>query len=183
MRAKKPAGRHFYRQGKAKVYLRRVDNTLAVRYDKVAKAQVRKALRALGDVTEVSEIESQQLFIVRFAEGIREETALEHLQPLVDRGSIESVSLVLRDEDSQLLQVLTDEITVRFKPTLAAKERKQVEKKYGLTAARKNEFVPNQFVVKVPRSKGLDTLTVANELDAADEVEFAAPNFVSEYRR
>ncbi|MDQ2922364.1 MAG: hypothetical protein M3R52_12245 [Acidobacteriota bacterium] len=180
MRAKKPAGRHFYRQGKTRVYLKPVDDTLAVRYNKRAKSQVRKTLGSLG---QVSEIESQQLFIVHLAEGSKEETASQHLQPLIDKGLIESVAPVLRDEESQLLQVLTDEITVRFKPTLAAKERKQMEKKYGLSIARKNEFVPNQFVVKVPRSKGLDTLHVANELDAADEVEFAAPNFVSEYRR
>ncbi len=183
MRAKKPAGRHFYRQGKTKVYLKPVNNTLAVRYNKSGKAQVRKTLRSLGEVSDVSEIESQQLFIVRLLAGTKEETALQHLQPLIDKGAIESVAPVLRDEESQLLQVLTNEITVRFKPTLAVKERQQMEKKYGLTIARKNEFVPNQFVVKVPRSKGLDTLNVANQLDAADEVEFATPNFVSEYRR
>lgn len=182
MRSKEPA-RHFYRQGKTKVYLKPVDNTLAVRYNKNARAQVRKTLRSLGEVIEVSEIESQQLFIVHLSEGSKEESISQHLQSLIDKGAIESVAPVLRDEESQLLQVLTDEITVRFKPDLAAKERKQLEKKYGLTIARKNEFVPNQFVVKVPRSKGFDTLHVANELDAADEVEFAAPNFVSEYRR
>jgi hypothetical protein len=180
MRAKKSASRHFYRQGKTKVYLKPVDDTLAVRYNKSAKAQVRKTLRSLG---QVSEIESQQLFILHLPAGTKKEIAAQDLQPLIDKGAIESVAPVLRDEESQMLQVLTDEITVRFKPTLAAKKRKQVEKKYGLTSARKNEFVPNQFVVKVPRSKGLDTLNVANELDAADEVEFAAPNFVSEYRR
>ena len=180
MRAKKSAGRHFYRQGKAKVYLKPVDNTLAVRYNKTAKARVGKTLGSLG---QVSEIESQKLFIVRLPADAKAETALERLQPLIDKGAIESVAPVLRDEESQLLQVLTNEITVRFKPTLAAKERKQLEKMHGLTSVRRNEFIPNQFVVKVPRSKGLDTLNVANELDAADEVEFAAPNFVSEYRR
>jgi len=182
MRSKK-AARHFYRQGKTKVYLKPVANTLAVRYNKSAKAQVRKALGSLREVDEVREIESQQLFIAHFLESTKAETVLEQLQPLIDKGAIESVAPVLRDEESQLLQVLTDEITVRFKPALAAKERKQLEKKYGLTSARKNEFVPNQYVVKVPRSRGLETLNVANELDAADEVEFAAPNFVSEYRR
>ena len=178
MRPKKP-GRHFYRQGKTKVYLKPVDNTLAVRYRQRAKAQVRKALRSLG---QVSEIKSQQLFIVELSEGTKEQEARARLQPLTEKGAIDSLAPLLRDEDSQLLQVLTDEITVRFKPTIAAKERKQIEKKYGLTIVRKNEFVPNQFVVKVPRPGGLDTLKVANELDAADGVEFAAPNFVSEYR-
>lgn len=180
MRAKKSAGRQFYRQGNTKVYLKPVDNTLAVRYNQSARAQVRRRLSSLG---ELSEIESQQLFIVYLSAGTNGEAARHHLQSLLDKGAIEALAPVLRDEKSQLLQVLTDEITVRFKPTVAARERKQMEMKYGLTIARKNEFVPNQFVVKVPRSRVLDTLNVANELDAADEVEFAAPNFVSEYRR
>jgi hypothetical protein len=180
MREKKPASRHFYRQGKTKVYLTRVDNTLAVRYKKVAKSLVQETLRSLG---QVSEIGTQQLFIVRLSDGIEEETARQQIKPLVDKGSIEAVWPVLRDEKSQLLHVLTDEITVRFKPTLKAVERKQIEKKYGMTGARKNEFIPNQFVARVSGSDGMDTLKVANELDAEAEVEFAAPNFVSEYQR
>ena len=75
------------------------------------------------------------------------------------------------------------EVTVRFKRALPKKEREQVEEKFGFTIARQNEFVPNQFVVKVPISRGVDVLKVANDLDADDDVEFATPNFVSEHRR
>ncbi len=180
MRTKKATGPHFYRHGKSKVYLEPIDNTLAVRYETSGRAQVRKALRALG---EVSENKSERLLLVHLPDGMKVETAAEQLQPLLDKGKIESVFPVLLDKESQLLQVLTDEITVRFKPTVRVKERKQVEKQYGLIVARKNEVVPNQFVVKTPGAKGLETLRVANELDAAKEVEFAAPNFVSEHRR
>jgi hypothetical protein len=180
MRTKKAAGPHFYRQGKSKIYLEPVDNTLAVRYEASGKALVRKALRSLG---ELSETESQRLLIVRLPDEVKVETALQQLQPLLDKGKIESVFPVLLDKESQLLQVLTDEITVQFKPTVRANERKQIEKQYGLTEVRKNEFVPNQFVVKVSGAKGLETLRVANELDAVEAVEFAAPNFVSEHRR
>ena len=156
------------------------DNTLAVRYETSDRAQVRKILRSLG---ELSETESQRLLIVRLPDGVTVETAIQQLQPLLDKGQIESVFPVLLDKESQLLQVLTDEITVQFKPTVRAKARKQIEKQYGLTVVRKNEFVPNKFVVKVPAAKGLETLRVASELDAVEEVEFAAPNFVSEHRR
>jgi hypothetical protein len=180
MRTKKAAGPHFYRQGKRKVYLEPADNILAVRYETSSKAQVRKLLRSLG---KLSETESQRLLIVRLPDGVKAETAAEQLQPLLGKGKIESVFPVLRDQESQLLEVLTDEITVQFKPTVRAKERKQIERQYGLTVVRKNEFVPNKFVVKAPGAKGLETLKVANELDAAAEVEFAVPNFVSEHRR
>jgi hypothetical protein len=180
MRIKKAAGPHFYRQGKRKVYLDPVDNILAVRYETSSKAQIRKVLRSLG---ELSETQSERLLIVRLTDAMKAATAAEQLQPLLDKDKIESVFPVLCDKDSQLLQVLTDEITVRFKPTVRAKERKQIEKQYGLTVVRKNELVPSQFVFKVASAKGMETLRVANELDAAEEVEFAAPNFVSEHRR
>ena len=156
------------------------DNTLAVRYATSSKAPVRKTLRSLG---ELSETESQRLFIVHLPDEVKVEAAIQQLQPLLDNGKIEAVFPVLLDKDSQLLQVLTDEITVQFKPTVRAKERQQIEKQYGLTVVRKNEFVPNKFVVRVSGAKGLETLRVANELDALEAVEFAAPNFVSEHRR
>lgn len=179
MKSKAPSGRRSYRQGKTKVYLQPVDDVLAVRYAN-SKEEVREALSSLGKVREV---EPQKLFVVQLPKASQKEQALEQIQPLIDRGLIESIVPVLRDEESELLQVLTDEVTVRFKRALPKKERAQVEKKFGFTIARQNEFVPNQYVVKVPASTGADALKVANDLDADDEVEFAAPNFVSELRR
>lgn len=179
MKSKTTSGRRSYRHGKTKVYLQPVDDALAVRYAN-SKEEVRAALSSLGKVREV---EPQNLFVVQLVDASQKERAVEQLQPLIDRGLIESLAPVLRDEESQLLQVLTDEVTVRFKRALPKKQREQVEKKFGFTIARQNEFVPTQFVVKVPTSRGVDALKVANELDADDEVEFAAPNFVSEHQR
>jgi hypothetical protein len=180
MPTKTTARRPFYRQGKTKVYLELLENTLAVRYKKSEKADIYAALRSLG---QVRDIESQEMFIVHLHDSTDNEAALKKLQQLSEAGGIEFITPVLRDKESQLLQILTDEITVRFATTPAQEQLKSVEDKYGFTVARQNEFVPNQFIVKVARPEGLHTLNVANELDAADEVEFAAPNFISEYRR
>jgi hypothetical protein len=120
---------------------------------------------------------------VQLSSSADKEKVIEQVQAFLERGIAEAIVPVWRDEESQLLQVLTDEVTVRFKRPLPKKEREQVEKKFGFTIARQNEFVPNQFVVKVPIARGVDALKVANELDADDEVEFAAPNFVSEHKR
>ena len=179
MKPKAKGGRRSYRHGKNKVYLQAADEVLAVRYAK-SKEKVRDALSSLG---KVRQLEPQNLFIVQLPDGSDKEKAIREVQPLIDNGLIDAIVPVLRDEESQLLQVLTDEVTVRFKRALPKKEREQVEKKFGFTIARQNEFVPNQFVVKVPTAKGVDALKIANELDAADEVEFAAPNFVSEHKR
>ena len=179
MKSKPQTGRRSYRHGKNKVYLQPVEDVVAVRYSS-SKEELRKALGSFGSVRD---IEPQKLLMVQLRSSSDREKVLKEVQSFIDSGAAEAIVPVLRDEESQLLQVLTDEVTVRFKRPLPKKEREQVEKKFGFTIARQNEFVPNQFVVKVPISRGVDALKVANELDADDDVEFAAPNFVSEHRR
>ena len=179
MKSKSQTGRRSYRHGKNKVYLQPVEDVVAVRYAS-SKEKLRKTLGSFGTVKDV---EQQQLFMVQLRSSSDKQNVLEEVQSFIDSGAAEAIVPVWRDEESQLLQVLTDEVTVRFKRVLPKKEREQVEKKFGFTIARQNEFVPNQFVVKVPISRGVDVLKVANELDADDDVEFAAPNFVSEHRR
>ena len=179
MKSKPQTGRRSYRHGKNKVYLQPVEDVVAVRYAS-SKEELRKALGSYGMVREV---EPQQLFMVQLRSASDKKGVLEEVQSFIDSGAAEAIVPVWRDEESQLLQVLTDEVTVRFKRVLPKKEREQVEKKFGFTIARQNEFLPNQFVVKVPISGGVDALKVADELDADDDVEFAAPNFVTEHRR
>ena len=179
MKSKSRTGRRSYRHGTNKVYLQPVHDVVAVRYTKPAE-ELRAALSVFG---KVKDVEPQQLLIVQLSSSADKEKVLEQAESFIATGAAEAIVPVWRDEESQLLQVLTDEITVRFKRALPKKEREQVEKKFGVTIARQNEFVPNQFTVKVPLSRGVDALKVANELDADDEVEFAAPNFVSEHKR
>ena len=179
MKSKPHSGRRSYRHGKNKVYLQPADDVVAVRYAE-PKEELRAALSLFG---KVKEVEPQQLFIVQLSSSADKDKVTEQVHSLIATGVAEAIVPVWRDEESQLLQVLTDEVTVRFKRPLPKKDRAQVEKKFGFTIARQNEFVPNQFVVKVPISRDEDILEVANELDADDDIEFAAPNFVSEHRR
>ena len=179
-RTKTSASRVFYRQGKRKVYVELLGNTVAVRCREDAEETVCSALRSLGRVRAV---ESHRLLIVELPEATQRAAALKQLEQWGEEGAVEFVTPVLRDSESQLRQILTDEITVRFKPVLPPEQLKRIEEKYGVTIARQNEFIPNQFIVKVTQPNGLHTLEVANQLDAADEVEFAAPNFISEFRR
>ena len=179
MKSKPQTGRRSYRHGKNKVYLQPVEDVVAVRY-----ASSREKLReALGSFGTIKDVEPQKLFMVQLRSSSDQKRLLAKVQSLIDSGIAEAIVPVWRDEESQLLQVLTDEVTVRFKRALPKKEREQVEKRFGFTIDRQNEFVPNQFVVKVPVTRGVDILNVANELDADEEVEFAAPNFVTEHKR
>lgn len=179
-RAEESARRAFYRRGTKKIYIEPLDNTIAVRFREGVETDLDQALRALGQV----QIDrSQRLAIVKFPDAARRDQASKQLQQWLDDGILEFVTPVLRDAESQLHQILTDEIAVRFKSALPLKRLRAMEQKYGVTVARQNEFVPNQFIVKVAQPEGLRTLEVASRLDAADEVEFATPNFISEHRR
>jgi hypothetical protein len=179
-REEEPVEPIVYRQNSRDVVVECLDDTLAVRYRPETKERVREELMVLGDVTPV---ESQRLLIVRLPDAAKRAAVMAKLKEWEQQGVIEFVTPVLRDPDSRLAQILTDEIIVRFKPDLPPEARETVERKYGVTIARQNEFVPNQYVVKVPEAKGLKTLEVASQLDSETEVEFAAPNFISQHRR
>ena len=181
-RPSRPRSSHraFYRQGEKKIYVEPLADTIAVRYRQGVKAELAQMLHGLGRVRDIQE---QRLLIVEFTDAAQSATALKQLQPWVDNGALEFVAPVLQDSESRLQQILTDEITVRFKSGLPAKRLKGVEQKYGVKIARRNEFVPNQFILKVAQPEGLHALEVASRLDVAAEVEFASPNFISTHQR
>ncbi len=180
-RQAKPSNiRRAYRQGARKIEVESLDDVWAVRFAESAKASVQQVLRKFGEVREIA---TQRLFVVELAKSAQQDELSAALTSLLDRGDVEFFKPVLRDPESRLQQILTDEISVRFKKVPSAKDLKAVEKKYGVIVERRNEFVPSQFIVKTSRSIEEDTLEVASRMDEAEEVEFAAPNFISEHRR
>jgi hypothetical protein len=165
--------------GKRTAEVEELPDTIAVRCrDSEAEARVREVLGGLGTVREMA---SQRLLIATLTSAADRPRALAILDRLQDAGDIEFATPVLCDPASRLCQILTDEITVRFKQPAPNAERLRAQ--YGVTLAKRNEFVPNQYLVKVADARGLKTLEVANRLDSADDVEFAAPNFISEFSR
>lgn len=178
--AEPPSKRRAYRQGARNVVVESLDNVWAVRFAASAEATVQKALSGFGEVREIA---TQRLFVVELSKSAQQGDLLATLRSLLDQGDIEFFKPVLCDPESRLQQIPTDEISVRFKKVPSEKDLKAVEKKYGVVVERQNEFVPSQFIVKTSRSIEGDTLEVASRMDEAEEIEFAAPNFISEHRR
>ena len=89
---------------------------------------------------------------------------------------------LLRDSRSGRLRTVYKEIVVRFDPRSSAARRTRLLRAHGLTVQRANPFVADQVVV-TGKGTGLDVLDPANALAEEDEVVFAVPNFVTEYRR
>lgn len=92
---------------------------------------------------------------------------------------------VVRESATGLLRTYRNEIVIRFKPKTPLKTRNAILEKHGFVSRRVNPFVKNQLVVHNPERKifGAQLLEVANDWAEMDEVLFAAPNFVSEYKR
>jgi hypothetical protein len=128
-------------------------------------------------------VDPLHLAVAQFAETDKREKALAKLRPLLQGGDIDFLTPLLLDPTSQLHQVLTDEITVRFKRKVSEQRLRDLEKDFGVTVAAQNEFVPSQYILRVPHPEGLQTLETAKRLDALKDTVFAAPNFISEHGR
>lgn len=155
------------------------ENRLAVGYREGCGQKLHNSLTSLG---KVQEVKSRRVFIIELTDTSHRESLMKKLEQWEDEELIEYVTPVLRDVDSQAIRILTDEITIRFKSEIPEKKLKTFTQKYGVTVARQNEFVPKQYILKVDKAEGLRTLEVAEQLDASDEVEFATPNYISEYQ-
>lgn len=153
---------------------------LAVRCRRAAEGAVTNALRQLGAVRHLG---PHRLVLVELPDTRRQAAAVKQLRAWRRDGSVEFFTPVLRDEKTGLLRILTDEITVRFKPHVPVTRRAAIQRKLGVNTLRQNEFVPDQRVVRVAQPVGLKTLTVARALDRSPDVEYATPNYISEYRR
>lgn len=93
--------------------------------------------------------------------------------------------VAFRERDSGLLRTIHREIVVRFAAGTDERTRRALLRRRGFEARRVNTFVEDQIVVvhRARKLYGPDLLEVANEFVAEDEVVFATPNFVSQYRR
>jgi hypothetical protein len=154
---------------------------LAIRWREGHESEIRSIVEEFGTS---SQLEAQQLVILQPRSTAARREAIVRLESLRDKGAIDFVTPVLREPESRTRQILTDEITVRFhERDLPTAKVKALLKKFGATLHLRNEFVPNQVLAKVIGTSGLKTLEVASAMDSADEVDFAAPNFVSEIKR
>jgi len=93
--------------------------------------------------------------------------------------------VAFREKQSGLLHVVYREITLRFKHGTPQKTRRALLGKYKLKVRQTNAFVADQVIVYQPSRKysGERLLEISNKMAETDEVVFAAPNFVSQFRR
>lgn len=160
--------------------LKTVPNEIAARYRTGQERKVRDALAPFGSVETYP---LQRMLVLHRAPSLataRVQAALDNLQRV---GLVEFVTPVLLDPDSNARQVLTDEIVLRLKPGRTQRTLAALKAEHGIQIGRRNKFEPSQYIVKVPKPSGTQTLDVARSLDQSEDVEFASPNFLTEIKR
>ncbi len=92
---------------------------------------------------------------------------------------------VFQDQQTGHLRSVYKEAVLRFQPGTSAAMQRKILKKHGFKVREQNRYVEDQYVVYHPKRGcvGADLIPVANDWAEMDEIVFAAPNFVSEYRR
>lgn len=161
--------------------LKTIPNQVAVCYRAGHEKKVRERLSALGRAEDQP---LSRILILHRNPSVTRRAVDTEIEALQEEQLVEFATPVMRDADSDRRQVLTDEIVLRLKPghaqqrTLAA-----LKDEHGLKIARRNEFEPTQYIVKVKQASGTHTLDVARSLDQRDDVEFASPNFLTDIKR
>lgn len=111
--------------------------------------------------------------------------ALHAILPPKLAGGAQRTFPVLKEERSGLRLVATEQITVRFTPRASAKQRNRVLADCELAILAPSPFLARQYlVVPVSLKSGYRTLDLANQLSGFEDlVEFATPNFLTEFRK
>jgi subtilisin family serine protease len=94
-------------------------------------------------------------------------------------------AVAFREQATGLVRTFKRELAIRFKAGTSDAVRKRILGKFGLALRRPNPFVSEQLIAfDASRARtGELLLEVANACAGLDEVLFATPNFVSQYRR
>ncbi len=108
-------------------------------------------------------------------------SATKALGNLLERKTITAYM----DRETQLMRILYKEIVMRFKPQTSARIRSAILRDSGLALHMRNPMIADQMILTdaALRHPGEELVRLAARLAALDEVEFAAPNFVSQFRR
>lgn len=89
------------------------------------------------------------------------------------------------DRDTRLMRILYKEIVLRFHADTPQKTRAAILRDTGLKVRSRNPLVPDQYILSDDEHHhpGEALVKLAARLATLDEVAFAAPNFVSQFRR
>jgi subtilisin family serine protease len=106
---------------------------------------------------------------------------------IADREAIgaDKVRTAVFRDPSGALRVIYREVIIRFERSASESKRKALLAKFGLEIRKYNSFFARQIIAFDPKRKYVaeKMVELANKLTETDEVTFAFPNFISEFKR
>jgi hypothetical protein len=154
---------------------------IALRYRAGAERKVRAALAGLGTVESYP---AGDILILDRDPKVSAAEVRSAVKTLEKDGLVEFATPVLRDQHSDVRHFLTGEITLRLKSGASARKTlASLKMQHGIEVKRRNEFEPTQYVVSVPDPSGTRTREIARSLDRRSDVEFAAPNVITDIKK
>lgn len=117
----------------------------------------------------------------RTASAVRARAATRALGDVLGRKTISAYL----DRETQLMRILYKQVVLRFKPGTPQKVRNAIIRESGLRLFAENPLAPGQVTLSDDAGlfPGEALVRLAAKLSALDEVAFAAPDFISQYRR
>lgn len=146
-------------------------------------AATRAGLPAVGAGVAAPELASTIAAAVAGVFELRAEPVVRAAWAPVRRERIEPPPAVFRERSTGLVRMTHRELIVRFRKGLSAAKRRKLLGSPGLEVRRKNSLVPDQVVVVDRKREAPELLEMCNRWVESEDVVFATPNFVSEYRR
>ena len=154
---------------------------IALRYRAGAERKVRAALAAFGAIESYP---AGGILILHRSAKASAARIRSTVRTLETDGLVLSATPVLRDPRSGARQILTGEITVRFKPDAPARQAlASMKAAHDVRVKRRNRFEPTQYVVCVSGPSCSRTREIARSLDRRNDVAFAVPNFITDIKR
>ena len=81
-------------------------------------------------------------------------------------------------EYNNILQVLTDEFVVKLKPSTSYTQLQILAENNNCNIGEENQFVQNQYIIKVPKISDLNALQMSNLFYETGLFDFSEPNFL-----
>lgn len=113
--------------------------------------------------------------------AVRAKAATRALGDVLERKTISAYL----DRETQLMRILYKQVVLRFKPGTPQKMRNAIIRESGLRLFAENPLAPDQVTLSddMKLHPGEALVRLAAKLSTLDEVAFASPDFISQYRR
>lgn len=184
----------FYYSGGRKIPLRRDPDRAAVRYTEPAALGAAE-MEALGssrrdDETSAGavdriELPRRRLVILTLEPdtGRAYGAAPVVSETLTQRDDVEFVAPVYHEPSEDLMLIPTDQLNVRFRPKVTAKQIAELNAVNGVEVVSQSEWSPQEYVLRVVDPSAHSVVEVANAYYESKLTEWAEPNFLTEGRK